>query len=194
MAKKSIIPSKKMLILLLAGAVVIAFFVIAVLEKTQVINLFGNDPAPIPNSDAKTTSKAPTANENFSDGDERLIPNNAHDEGIVKDTSGNSSQPTDTSKFTRSSDGAITVYTPSANSLLISGGQLVGASSLSKVSFRLIDDVSGVKAQGTLSVVNGRFSGTFEFTTAGTNGRLDLFNMSADGVESSNVEIPVRFK
>jgi hypothetical protein len=183
--------SKKKLFFLIAGAGLALLVLLFVLEITHVINLYSKK-QPVA-TDAKTTSTAPTAQEDFTEGGERPIARSDKTEGIIQDTGG-TAPSTDQAQWSSSSDGAITVYMPAKNDLITSGGTLSGASNLSKVSFRLIDDVSGVIAQGSLTVVNGKFSGSFSFSTNGTNGRLDIFSAAPDGVESSNVEIPVRFR
>lgn len=186
--------SKKKTLLVAASAVLILLLILFVFEKTNVINLYSKKSQPTTTTEAKTTSTAPSAQENFTDGDERQGSSTNRNEGIVTDTGGNISNTPGQSQWTTSSDGAITVYLPAKSSIIKSGDSMNGTSNLSKVSFRLIDDVSGVIAQGALSVVNGKFSGSFNFSTSGTNGRLDIFNAATDGVESSNVEIPIRFR
>lgn len=182
---------KPILIGLVVSLLLIA--ILFILEKKQIINLYSK-PAEVPTSEAKTTSTAPTAQADFTDGNERPITRNEKQEGLVQDTSGNVPSIPNQSHWSSSADGAITVYSPAKNSLITTGGSITGTSSMPNISFRLIDDVNGVIAQGSLSVVNGKFSGTFNFSTGGTNGRLDFFSAAADGTESSNIEIPVRFK
>ncbi|MBA3758775.1 hypothetical protein H0X10_04075 [Candidatus Saccharibacteria bacterium] len=184
--------SNQKTLLIIVGVVLALLVLLIVLEKTKVINLYSKKQPT--STEAKTTSTAPTAQADFSDGDERLIADTSRNEGIIKDTGGNLTDIPAESQWQKSSDGKITVYTPGKDSVVKNGDTLSGSSSLSQVSFRLIDDVTGVIAQGTLSVVNGNFSGSFDFSTTGTNGRLDIFNSSPDGIESSNTEIPVRFK
>lgn len=193
---KTRISSNKKPLLIVGLCIILALVTLFVLEKTHIINLYTkNESASEPNdSEAKTTSTAPTAQENFSSGGDRPITRGEKDEGLLEDTGGNIPTVPSQDQWSTSSDGLITAYSPAKNSMLISGSSVSGASNHAKVSFRLIDDVSGVIAQGTLSVANGKFSGSFKFTTIGTNGRLDLFTATADGVESSNIEIPVRFK
>lgn len=95
---------------------------------------------------------------------------------------------------TSSSSRRITVYSPSPSQVITNGSTISGASSLSVVSYRLIDDQIGVIGTGTLSVVNGKFSGKFSFSSNGTEGRLDVFRSLDDGREVDIVEVPVRFK
>jgi cytoskeletal protein RodZ len=147
-------------------------------------------------SGAKTTSLAPSAQEDFTSGDERPVSESNPDKGeaYVTDSQGNVSNVTDQSQWTRSQSGEITVYSPTTNQLINNSDVLSGESSLPKVSFRIIDDVSGVISTGELSVVNGKFSGNLSFTTTASAGRVDIFGAREDGSEFSNVEVGVRFK
>jgi hypothetical protein len=150
-------------------------------------------PSPLP-TDAKTTSTAPTAQENFTGGDNREARSQPQNEGTATDTGGIITEQPAQDAWSVSSSGQITLYSPSKNSLFQNGDVISGASTLSTVNFRLIDDVSGVIAEGSLGVVNGKFSGKFSFSTTGTNGRLDIFSIDTGGIENNNVEVPVRFK
>lgn len=185
-------PTRKKLIILVA-IILVAGGVLFVLEKKKVTNLIVlKDPAATDDS-AKTTSTTQTAQEDYTDGNERPVNNNPKDEGTVTDTGGTATN-TPQSEWTVSADGSITAYAPAKNSILKSGDLLSGASSYGSVSFRLIDDVSGVIADGVLKTKDGKFSGTFNFSTSAATGRIDLFYANPDGTEKSNVEIPIRFR
>lgn len=176
-----------------AVVIVVSILVVFTLEKFGVTNFYSVKPQTVETDDAKTTSTAPSAQEDFTDGSNREISRNEKNEGQVQDTSGNVASIPSQDQWSVSPNGAITVYSPAKSSIIKSGDLLSGSSSLPKVYYRLIDNVSGVIAQGSLSVINGKFSGNFNFTTTGTSGRLDIYNADADGVESSNIEIPIRF-
>jgi hypothetical protein len=103
------------------------------------------------------------------------------------------SVPSDPSKWVISASGAITVKLPSASSTIQSGSALYGSSSLSSVQYRLIDDTVGVISQSTLEVVRGNFSGAISFTPHAQTGRLDVYNVDAQGREMNEVQIPVKF-
>lgn len=145
---------------------------------------------------SKTTSTAPSAQEEFTGATERpvLEPSSEKGEAYVSDNQGQSEIIPDKSQWTTSHSGQIIVYSPSNNQLLQKGDLISGESSLSTVSFRIIDNVSGVISEGQLTVVNGKFSGSVGFSTTATEGRLDIYSSSEDGIESSNIGIPVRFK
>lgn len=113
-------------------------------------------------------------------------------DGGALDTGGQDSTPSGVSSSSES--GKITVYQPSPNQLLTSGTVISGASSYSEISYRIIDDNIGVVGQGSLKVVNGKFSGTFSFSSSGQEGRLDVFRALEDGREIDIIEIPVRYK
>ena len=151
-----------------------------------------------PASNAQTTSKVPSAQSNFTGGNPRTpgASNDAGDSGnTVTDNNGNVSTTPPSSQWSKSKDGtSIVVYTPTANGTLASGDTLSGTSTGTSVSFRLVDNVSGVISQGKLAVVSGKFSGTFNFSTSATEGQVDVFNQASDQTESNNVTIPVSFK
>lgn len=189
-------PSKKVVLISVAVAIfVVALFIL--LETTNRVNLFplsGGDSSDKGLQDsAKTTSTLETAQNDFTGGTDRAPAQSNTNEGTVETNSSQSSVP-DESQWSVSNSGLITVYSPSKNGLLSSGDALSGKSTLAKVSFRLIDNVTGVIIQGDLPVENGTFSGKFNFSTTATEGRLDIFSASPDGVEQNNVELPVRFK
>lgn len=188
-------PSKrKKIVLIILVLLLVSAASLLVLEKKGITNLYTktNNGA----SEEKTTSNTTTAQEDFNDGEIRE-PGNTSDEnrGSGGITDGNGSiGNVDTSNPVVSSTGEITLYNPKPNELIGSGHQLAGASSLSKVSYRIIDEVSGVISMGEISVVNGKFSGSISFSTSADRGRLDLYGTRSDGVEFSNIEVPLRFK
>ena len=178
--------SKKIIITLVVFFTVMAGFLVyryVVVDKQQLVD-----------KDTKSTSNTGSAQSEFSSAGYRE-PAGAQTkpETSVNDTGG-SAQPQSTSAPLVSKDGAITVFSPASNAVFTSGSSLVGKSTASKVSYRLIDDVSGVTATGELGVVSGNFSGKFSFVTKATKGRLDVFQTGAGGVEKSIIEIPVRFR
>ncbi len=174
------------LILILAAASAFS------LEKKGIIDLYKQKINTPP--EEKTTSEAPTAQEDFTEGGAREELDTKRNEGTVTDTGGDINQTPAELNGLVSPNGRITLYTPSKNSLFMSGNSVSGKSSFDKVSFRLIDNVSGVIAQGDLSVVNGSFSGVFDFKTAASEGRLDIYSVTPEGVEQENIEVPIRFK
>lgn len=143
---------------------------------------------------AQTTSTAPTAQSNFSGGNDRPISDSNKNEGTVTDNEGNVGETPSQDQWTTSNSGQITIYMPAKDSVIKDGDKITGVSSLSTVNFRLIDDATGVIAEGRLNVVNGKFAGTFDFSTTATEGRIDVYSTRADGTEFSNIEIPIRFK
>lgn len=143
---------------------------------------------------SKTTSNEESAQSDYKAGGKRdaAQPQDKPEVGVT-DTGG-STQTGSNSAPIRSSDGVISVTSPAANSIFSSGSSLAGESSAPKVSYRLMDNVSGVTATGELTVVNGRFSGRFNFSTSASQGRLDVFVVNTDLTEKSVVEVPVRFR
>ena len=111
-------------------------------------------------TDAKTTSTAPMAQQDYTSGGDRPIASNTTDKGsaAVADSQGQQATVPDKSQWIVSKTGEITVYTPQNNQLLINGIEVTGASTLPTVNYRVIDDVSGMISQGQLTVVAGKFS------------------------------------
>lgn len=149
-------------------------------------------------SSTKTTSTVASAQSNFTSNDTTKVPGDtsARDKvsGGITDTNGSSSTPANASDSTSSSNGEIVVYAPTKNSLLTSGATVSGTSSLSKVSYRIVDTEVGMISTGTLNVVDGKFSGTIQFQTNAKSGQLDFFGTQNDGNEFDNLSIPVNFR
>ena len=176
---------------------ILALSVVAVVIISGLIYAFMTDRSPFSkagDNSAKTTSTAESAQSDFSDGDDRQPQvTTPKTEGTVSDNNGAVGSVPSSSQWSSSKSGAVTAYSPAKNSKVTNGSAISGSATGSRVSFRIIDNVSGVISQGELSVVGGKFSGTLSFSTTATEGRLDLFTTRADGVEENNVEIPVRF-
>lgn len=186
---------KRKIFLVTALIIILTCVVLAVLEKKQYINLYG---AEVTDSqdDAKTTSSTKTAQEDFNEGEFREPGNSLNENegtGSITDNNGSIGNDVDTSSPIVSSTGEITVYSPKSGATIKSGYALTGKSTLSKISYRLIDSVNGEIASGELNVVNGNFSGNIGYNTSATEGRLDIFATRDDYSEFSNVEIPIRF-
>lgn len=148
----------------------------------------------IEDQEAQTTSDEPSAQADFSGGDERTpVSNERSTSAVVNNTNGQIDSTPPKSQWTVSSSGQITLYEPAKDKQLASGNIIAGKSQLGEVNFRLIDNVSGVIATGSLPVKNGKFSGTFSFETTATEGRLDVFGIRNDGTEFSTIELPIRF-
>lgn len=176
------------------GVVVAVIAVVGILEATNTTNLIFKS-RQHKDTTTKTTSDAPTAQEDFAQGDDREPNTNTESgEAMISDTNGEISSIPAENQWTSSANNAITVYSPAKNTTVVNGSVISGRSDSSTVSFRLIDNISGVIAQGELKVVNGTFSGKLSFATTATEGRLDIFNTKTDGVEFNNVEVPIRFK
>jgi hypothetical protein len=143
----------------------------------------------------QTTSTAPTAQADFSSGESRPVVERDSDRGeaIISDNQGIVNQTSNESTWTSSVSGDIKLYSPAQNQQLKNGDTISGESSLPAVSFRVIDDISGVISAGQLSVVNGKFSGNISFDTDASKGRLDVFGTKEDSSEFSNLEIDIKF-
>lgn len=183
---------KKIKILItITMSVVIILLLIFILDSKNIINI-RPDKTLVP-INAKTTSTAATAQDNFTNGGDRSPVNNSKSEGTLQDNKGVIYTLPPESQWIKSKDSAIVVFYPTINSTLKSGTQISGKTAYKEVSFRLIDDLQGVIAQGNIKVVEGKFAGILNFSTQGKNGRLDIFSMNYDGTEKSNVEIILRY-
>ena len=146
---------------------------------------------------AQTTSDAPSAQSDFNNGDERQA--KAQDQtnrgnSIIIDNQGDIPNDISRNNPKVSESGEITVFSPTDNSLLSNGQILSGTSTLPKINYRVIDDISGMITIGELAVVNGSFSGAITFDTLADTGQIDIYATQVNGVEFSNIAIPVRFK
>jgi len=186
---------KKLVVTVVCGMAVLFAFAIYILEKKHVINI-SKDGKPVVADGAKTTSTTPTAQSDFNSGEQREPGNSIKESqgtgGIFQTT--NPTMAVDTTNPTESKTGEITIYSPQKNTEVKSGVMVAGASTLAKISYRLIDSVSGMIAQGELTMTNGKFSGNLNFITTAKEGRLDIYATRADGAEYSTVELPLRFK
>lgn len=186
----------KKILLSAAGGTLLIIGVVAALELAGFTNFFGK-PAIKPSAEdasATTTSTQQSAQAGFTGGEARATETKPKSEGYVSDTNGAIGSIPPASSWSRSADGSIIVYTPAKDALLTNGSTISGTSGHDTVYFRLIDDVSGVIAQGSLKVTAGKFSGNLSFSTSARLGRVDVFTASPEGIESNNIEIPVRFK
>lgn len=117
---------------------------------------------------------------------------NRPDEATITDNNGQTTDVTPSDSWSYSKNKSLVVHSPTAQQVLKSGSLLEGSSTSNKISFRLIDNVSGVIAQGDLNVIDGKFSGKFLFSTSANEGRVDIFTINPDGTESNNISIDVR--
>lgn len=189
------IKSRKKLFFILLGVILLIVAVFACLELTGKTSfILDRGKKAIVDTASKTTSDTESAQANFSEGEDKTPTQSQPKPEIgVVDNSNSAKLPTNATPIT-SKDGLITVYSPTNGALFTSGSSLSGKTTASKISYRLMDNVSGVTATGGLSVSNGLFYGKFNFSTNATEGRLDVFIIGIGGVEKSVIEIPVRFR
>jgi hypothetical protein len=146
-------------------------------------------------SAALTTSKSKSAQNNYKGDGRHSVDgqSGASSDGGVTDNHGDTTKDGSTSEVT-SSSGNVTVFGPQANSSLSSGDTLRGtAKGLAEMQYRIVDDKAGVIGQGTLEVVEGAFSGKFQFSPQSDTGRIDVYSFNSNYQETDNVQIPVRF-
>lgn len=142
---------------------------------------------------AGTTTKTPTPNVSANTPTTAKTDGTGAVQSTSTDTNGQTQATTDSSSWTTSTSGNITVQQPAAKAKLASGSILSGTAKVSTVHYRLSDDSVGVLTQGTLTVVNGKFSGSLNFDAKASTGRLDVFTTNDLGVESDEIQIGVTF-
>ncbi len=188
MARQST-PKRSKLPYVILGLVVIAA-VVTVLEVTNMTHFFhsANPPGTQANVQGEPSSKAPPPKN-------PKTPSSTTNNGTATDNNGQvpSGVSNNPSQWAVSTSGAVTLKSPLKNSTLKSGDTITGAATSSTVQYRLIDDQVGVLAQGAISVVNGSFSASINFKPYASSGRLDIFNIDANGKEINEVQVPVNF-
>lgn len=142
------------------------------------------------NSTVKGTTSKPTPHQPSNNA------NTLPPSGSVTDNKGVIPQASQTpsNKWTTSSDGNIVLEYP-YNGMMISKGQNIsGTAKVKTVSFLLKDNSVGVIDQGAMSVVNGKFSGTLNFTPHSNGGELEVYTTNpSNGAEESVIDVNVSF-
>lgn len=113
-------------------------------------------------------------------------------ESGVTDTGGQSSAPNPNPIV--SSGGVIKLFAPKEGQKLEDGSTVSGEAKTSEVRYRIKDNARGVIGQGSLAVVNGRFSGTLKINASGESGSFEIFSVNSQtGAEENNVKVAVKF-
>lgn len=130
-------------------------------------------------------------------------PSTANNSSFQGNTSNQSIQPSNTtavppkSQWTTSSSGTITLQQPYPNATIQSGSIISGtiqSSSIHTVNFILTDNAVGQIAQGSLSVVNGKFSGSLNFTSHSSSGTLQVYSPNpTNGAEENIINFDVKY-
>lgn len=118
--------------------------------------------------------------------------------GVTRNSSGTTGSAASSlppsSDWVSSTNGDIVLQQPSANSTIQPGDTISGTANVSNVQFILTDNTVGLIAQGTLNVVNGKFSGTLQFTPHSTTGKLEIYYPDPDnGAEEDVIDIGVNY-
>jgi hypothetical protein len=172
------------------AVIIIIAAIMTVLEATNTTHFFHKSAivrapsTPITQLPTKTsaTAKTPTANNGIEQGGA----NNLNGKTV-------SGVPTNPSKWSTSTSGVITVKLPDSGDTIKSGATLAGSSSVNPIQFTLIDNQVGVIAQGPITVTNGNFTASIDFTAHASSGRLDIFSTDPNGREINEVQIPINF-
>lgn len=128
-------------------------------------------------------------------------PSSSNSSPTQSSTSSQSSQTTTSStppssQWATSSSGAITLQEPYSDETIQSGATISGTaeSSVSTVNYILTDNSVGQIAQGSLDVVNGKFTGTLHFTSHSTAGTLQVYSPNpSNGAEENIINIDVNY-
>jgi hypothetical protein len=147
---------------------------------------------------AKTTSNLATAQPNFSSGTTRPSATSDGSQGGATDNNGviptntTVTNNTGSGQPTSSTSGLVTLENPTNGQTINSGTEIYGEAQVGTVQFQLIDNQSGQIASGSLSVVNGKFSGTLQFKSYSSTGKLNVFSQaSPTSPEVNLISIPV---
>jgi len=98
------------------------------------------------------------------------------------------------SDWVMSTSGDITLQQPAASTSVKTGDTISGLANVSNVQFILTDNSVGQIDQGNLSVVNGKFSGTLQFTSHSSSGTLQVYYPNpSNGAEEDIINIDVNF-
>jgi hypothetical protein len=179
-------------------ALIAAIIIVIVLWLTNVIHTFHNTAVVRPPSAPIKLLKTSSNSINPATNSGTKVPSNSpttFTQGTDTDNSGQipSSVSNDSSSWSTSSSGVITVETPIQNSTFESGGTVAGTASVKQVQYTLIDNQSGVISQGFINVINNKFSASINFNSQSNSGRLDVFSTDADGREVNEVQLNVNF-
>ncbi len=110
----------------------------------------------------------------------------------ITDTNGQTSSPSPSPA--KSSSGVITLDQPSTGAKLSTGTTVSGEASVNPVYYRLKDNIKGVIGQGSLNVVNGKFSGQLSVNSKDTSGTFEVYSINpASYTEENNIKINVTF-
>lgn len=144
---------------------------------------------------ATTTSKLKTAQAAFGQGEKRPTGSGTGNQGGAIDQKGiPPSESSSTGSPVSSESGAITLTQPTDGNSLTDGSIIYGSSSLSSVQYRLVDSETGVLAQGSLTVVDGKFSGKLQFKPQSSFGKLSLFSFdTSTGAEVNRLTVKIKF-
>jgi hypothetical protein len=143
-------------------------------------------PSTAASAPTSTSTPAPSSSATATDptGQGGVVDNNGQTTGTIPPPS----------EWTSSTSGDITLQQPTNNSTVKSGNTISGLANTSTVSFILKDTSVGVIGQGSLNVVNGKFSGTLQFTPHANTGSLEVYYPNpSSGAEEDIINITVNY-
>lgn len=111
---------------------------------------------------------------------------------VVKDTNGQN--VVENNNPALSSTKAITLSSPTDGAKIVNGSVVSGMATVGVVYYRIKDDIRGVIGQGTLSVIDGKYSGVLAVSSSGAEGTFEVYSLNAStGAEENNIKIKVTF-
>ena len=187
--KKPLSSRRKILLLIL---VPILLFAGGVYAYTQIYDT---------DNDSEDSTESPAASDDFEADSDRDVGEPLERSGASTDTSSDEDQPEnndtddrqDNASGISSDSGNITVTSPGNGDNFNSGDTLRGRATVDRVHYRLIDNTVGVVIEGSSRVnEEGRFSAKFDFDSPGNAGRIDVFTIDENGIESDYIFIDVK--
>lgn len=191
--------------------VVISVVIVALAALGYMAFAYTNDIWPFTSSQPVQNSSEDnkTSDENSNSGDDRSneYGKKDQDEALKKGNKIQGQDPTAGSGVTdndgegvkntggvSSDSGDITLYTPTKNQELSTGMTVTGKTSANNLNYRLSTSSKQI-GLGELSVVNDKFSGTFQISgvDGGETGTFEVFNFNSQGQEINNIRIKVVF-
>ena len=123
---------------------------------------------------------------------QNLNADTANSNASVKDTGGQSTVVNNNP--VQSSTKSISLASPTEGSKITNGSKVSGTATVGTVNYRIKDDVRGVIGQGSLGVIDGKYSGEIAIASTGEEGTFEIYSLNTStGAEENNIKIKVIF-
>jgi hypothetical protein len=149
-----------------------------------------------PSRESQTTAQPPHSTSKVTPpkGVPAVVGNTGQQGGAVDLKGQPSSSLPPSSQWTSSPSGNITIQQPISGQTLHTGDTISGTAKVDTVAFILKDNAVGVIANGTLSVVNGKFAGSLGFTAHSGSGILEVYYPDpSTGAEKDLIKVNVNY-